>query len=221
MNVGDRYDAAWGHYRVHRIDGNEVVLNNVDTPVAFVIVSTAELRDRYTFAGAAPAPEPTSRRGSGTPMRFTLGAAVPGTVVTVPTRETYYRSPCLTRRVGDDGKELLAEPHAYHIISNLRFYGRCEACRGVAEAASEPEIPEEAPYSSPGGLPPWGVGEPMWEIAARSGKPRLAAGMREFFEERAAIFEYLGNQIRPMAEHNAYELLQQRWRERHTRRPAA
>lgn len=61
--VGDRYDAAFGRYKVHRIDGDTIVMIDVDRPTAMVMPTRDKLGPGLNFwpvvaspSGGAAAP---------------------------------------------------------------------------------------------------------------------------------------------------------------------
>lgn len=103
---------------------------------------------------------------------------------------------CLTR--AEEG----GEPHCYFVASARRPTLFCEACRPRAAPPApspEPEVAVAPDLSAP----PWGAAAPIWE----GQDLELGAAMHEFYEERAAIVEYLANMPRALAEHQAYAML--------------
>lgn len=149
------YTAPWGRYRVHRELDDQVVLHDVASPSAFVVVSREKLAREYKLAESAPiahrdvkpenvatgtaahtAPEqwrpPPARRD----QPETLGAPIPRSSYHVPTvsHETgLYWIPCMRRFEG--------EPHCWFVSEGAEVL--CPACRGDDRKVTPPayEIP--------------------------------------------------------------------------------
>lgn len=172
------------------------------------------------------------------------------TTFSIPDVSTFYWTPCIHRALGTGSNDWMPHVYFINDSRAPRaacFEHRGEATStsapapggpaavtaavtpsvaapsGVVNAAAPPDDPKAsvADFSrvQRGGKPPWAddmKGRPLWE---RVGGPAGAA-LREWYEERAAIGEYLGNLARAHAEHNAYELLIRHWGERALHRPA-
>jgi hypothetical protein len=153
------------------------------------------------------------------PARLTLGAVPPGGLY-CSIGETPYWLPCLTRSEVEPG-----EPHVYFITKGVEATVFCPSCRParvaratidtghsrVETAAGATPAPRRASADTSSLAPahlspsqaPWGDARPVWECLAQT-DPRRAARVREDYEERAAIMEYVGGMPRAQAEWAAY-----------------
>ena len=170
------YDADWGRYRVHRDDGHQVVLADLDRPHAYVIVDQDKLascyrpREELTDAATPARTEPVQQRDLDLDLHddrapasarrvyapaVTLGAIRPGaSKVSVPDRLLQYWLPCATPMDGGEGG-----PHLWFIADNLDPHIYCDACRDARPRRPAPpeaaSIPADHPRAQTWSLWSW------------------------------------------------------------------
>lgn len=100
--IGAEYTAAWGRYRVHREDLDQVVLADVRSPGTFVVVTREKLAREYELAAAAPVAHRDPK-----PENVISGRPEPSSAPRGPSARVELPAPVVSDPAGRPGPERL------------------------------------------------------------------------------------------------------------------
>lgn len=119
--IGAQYSAPWGRYVVYRVEGDHVVLRDLDRPSGFVMPSSAKLAAEYSLEQAAPAYMPPEQLAAEPAAAAPPIAADPPPTRPPPIADGRRRCPCCGQPA-----------NMFAVVGEDLEY--CWRCYGVTEA---------------------------------------------------------------------------------------